>query len=222
MQVALSILLAMAPYLAVVIYLLIKKKISQLKFSDIIVGFGGILCAVAAGAVIGTLIIMNYPQTGSSISNSFLITVLGVSLIGVLIVGEALRYGLAHRVLQNKTHRPLVGLSYGIGFSFGEFLIYLVPLLMNRGDYISWDAAALIAVDVSMQILLSISCYELIKQNNFAFIAVGGLYYLSFFLSYVLHNATALNIAAKVVGLIIAVVLAVVLAPRENQYEEET
>lgn len=218
----LYILLGAAPYLLVLVYLLIFKKTKQFSISAVFLGLLGIVVAVAAGGFAGVLVILNYPQTGSSLNNGFLIGVLALTVGVAMVVGEAIRYAVVSKYLKEDEQKRLVGLAYGVGFSFGEFLIYLVPVILNWGSYATLDSSIIIAVDVGIQLMISIAAYELIKQQNFASFAVGALYYVSFFLTYILHNSVVLNIGAKAIVFIIAAALLYAFIPKKSERLGET
>ncbi len=220
-QQVLSILLGALPYFIVLIWLTFARRWRDISLTSVLLGAFGIVVAVALGAIVGLLLILYNPHTGSTVNDSFLIGVLAASVAVAMIVGEMFRYYIVKRSIGSDRREPLVSLAYGVGFSLGEFLVYLVPLLVNWGKLASWDASAIIAVDVTIQIMVSVSCYELIRQSNFAFIAVGGLYYLSFFMSYVLHDTVILNIAAKVIVFGIALALMIVFHPTAREAETE-
>ena len=86
------LLLGALPYIAVLLFVLIGKKTKEFRFSDVLLGCFGILLALGVGAVGGFIIITNYPQTASSVSESFLITVLAVVLAIAMVGGELFRF----------------------------------------------------------------------------------------------------------------------------------
>ena len=199
-----------------------RKKLIRLivkSVIDLLLGLFGILVSVGVGAVGGFLIISNYPQTGSTINDSFLTTVLAVMLVIALAGGECFRY-MVFKKSKNGEERPaLSGLAFGVGFSMGEFVFFTAMAIMNWGTFLSLDAALMILADVVIEIAVSVAAYELIKQENAASIAVGALYFLSFFMAYVLNNSVVLNIAFKVIILGISLALAFALLPKKNTEE---
>jgi len=219
LQQVLLLLLGALPYVAVFLYVVIAKKTKDFRFSDLLLGLFGILVSVGVGAVGGFLIISNYPQTGSTINDSFLTTVLAVMLVIALAGGECFRY-MVFKKSKNGEERPaLSGLAFGVGFSMGEFVFFTAMAIMNWGTFLSLDAALMILADVVIEIAVSVAAYELIKQENAASIAVGALYFLSFFMAYVLNNSVVLNIAFKVIILGISLALAFALLPKKNTEE---
>ena len=215
----LSILLGAVPYLIVLIWILAAKRWHEISLSSILLGLFGIAIAVALGGIAGLLLILYNPHTASSLNSSFLIGVLAASVGVAMVAGEMFRYYIVRRSLAAQRQEHLVSLAYGIGFSLGEFFVFVVPLVMHWGKLAAWDASVMIAVDISIQIMVSIAAYELIRQGNFAFIAVGGLYYFSFFMSYVLYDAVILKIAMKVIVFGIALALMIVFHPTKKESE---
>ena len=212
----LYLLLAASPYIAIFLFVLIGKKTKEFHLSDVLLGCFGILIALGAGAVGGFMIITNYPQTASSVNDSFLTSVLAVMLGIALIAGELFRYMALKKSKTGEERSPLSGLAFGIGFSLGEFAFFVAIAVTNWGSFLSADASLMILVDVLIQLALSIAAYELIKQENFAAIAVGALYYASFFMAYVLNNSPVLNIALKAIILAISIALAFTFIPKKN------
>lgn len=210
--------LSALPYVAVFVYLMISGKIKEFSFSTLCLGAFDILLAVAVGAVGGFLIITGYPQTGSTLSNSYLIGLLAAFLGIALIAGEGFRILMLKRNAQSdESNSSVAGLAFGVGCSLGEFIFFAAVAIMNWGEYIRFDSAMLIMVDVLIQILVSIAAYELIKQGNFASVAVGGVYYLSLFFAYVFSSSIVLNIVSRVVMLGIAVALAITFLPERQK-----
>ncbi len=215
-QQVLLLLLCGLPYIAIALFLVISRKTSQFHLSDVFLGFFGIAVALGLGIVGAVLIITAYPQTNATISNSFLSMVLAVMLGVALLGGEFFRYISLKSSKDQQSRTSLSGLAFGVGFSLGEFVFFVAIVLMNWGGFLSIDAALMILVDVIIQLSLSIAAYELIKNENAASIFIGAPYFLSLFLTYVLHNSVILNVAQKVLFLIIALMLAFTFMPKKN------
>ena len=212
----LLLLLAALPYVLLLLFVLIGKKTREFRFSDVLMGCFGILIALGAGVIGGFAIITNYPQTASTVSDSFLTTVLAVMLGIALAGGELFRYMVLKKPKNGEDRPALSGLAFGAGFSLGEFAFFAAMAVLNWGSFLTVDASLMVMVDIVIQLALSIAAYELIKQENFAAIAVGALYYVSFFLAYVLNNSIVLNIALKVIILAISIALAFTFIPKKN------
>lgn len=219
LQQVLLLLLGALPYVAVFLYVVIAKKTSEFRFSDLLLGLFGILVSVGVGAVGGFLIISNYPQTGSTINDSFLTTVLAVMLAIALVGGECFRYMVLKKSKSGDERPALSGLAFGVGFSMGEFVFFAAMAIMNWGTFLTIDAALMIMVDVVIELAVSVAAYELIKQENAASIAVGALYFLSFFMAYVLNNSVILNVALKIIILGISLALAFTFIPKKKTEE---
>ncbi len=216
----LLLLLGALPYIALLLYVVISGKTKEFHLADVFLGLFGILIALGVGAVGGFMIISSYPQTASTVSDSFLTTVLAVMLGIALLGGELFRY-MVLKTPKNGEERPsLSGLAFGVGFSLGEFAFFAAMAIMNWGTFLSVDASLMIAADIVIQLAVSIAAFELIKQENLASVAVGALYFISFFLAYVLNNSVVLNIAAKVIILIISLALAFTFVPKKKMTEE--
>ena len=113
----------------------------------------------------------------------------------------------------------LSGLAFGVGFSLGEFVFFAAMSILNWGEFLTIDASLMIFVDVVIQIALSVAAYELIKQENIASVAVGAIYYVSFFLAYILNNSMVLNIAVKAIILVVSLALAFTFIPKKKTEE---
>lgn len=213
------LLLALLPYISVLVCLFVFHKVSEFSVSTMFMGLIGVAASVALGALAGFVILINFPQTGSTVTNGFMTGVLAVMVAVALIVGEILRYLIVTKTIKEGKSGLMTAIAYGVGFSLGEFMIFLIPALMHWGNYLKLDAALVILADVIIEISVSIAAYELISQQNFAFIAIGSLYYLSFFLSYALHGSVVLNISAKVIILIISIALLVTFFPNRKEFK---
>lgn len=216
----LLLLLGASPYFAVLLYVVIDRKVKAFHFSDVILGFLGILISLGAGAVGGFMIITNYPQTGSTVTNSFLAGMLAVMLCIALLGGELFRYFALKTSKSGEKRSELSGLAFGVGFSLGEFIFFAALAIMNWGTFLGLDASLMIITDVIIQLAVSLAAFELIKQENIASIAVGALYFLSFFMAYILNNSPVLNIALKVIILCVSLALAFAFSPKKKIIEE--
>lgn len=213
----LYLLVGALPYIVLFCYLLLSRKIKQFSGTVMLFGILGIVAAVALGAIAGLVVILNYPQTGSTVTGGFLNGVLAVMVGVALVVGELLRYMVVKKQISIGNNGVLTAIGYGVGFSLGEFAIFLFGAINNWNKSLSFQASVIILVDIIIEIAVSIAAFELISQDNFAFIAVGALYYLSFFFSYALHSSPFLNIAAKAIILVVSLALAFTFAPTKFQ-----
>ncbi len=216
MQQFLFLLLAAVPYIALLIYLLITKRIKDLSISYLFLGAVGIVLSFGVGIVALLVIIGAYPQTNSSLSEGFLTGVFAAMMAVALLAGEFFRY-LILKPSSGEEKPYLCGLSYGIGFSLGEYVFFLIMKFMNSDYSITFDMSLMLLIDIVIQLGISFVAYELIKQNNFASFAVGGLYYLSLFLLVALNSSIILNISAKVLVLIVTGALFFAYLPTRNQ-----
>lgn len=212
----LFLLLGALPYIAIFLFLIISKKFVQFHLSDVFLGLFGIAISFGVGIVGALFIITTYPQTSSSVTNSFLTTVLAVTLGLALIAGEAYRFISLKPSKIQSSKTAFSGLAFGVGFSLGEFIFFVAIAIMNWGTVLSLDAALIVLADIVIQLSLSVAAYELIKQNNAASFVVGIPYYLTLFLSYALNGSVVLNIAQKVLILIISLVLLFTFFPKRN------
>ncbi len=220
MQQILLLLLAALPYFALIVWLLITRKTAQFSFSSMFLGVLDIAVALAGGGVVLLLIVGNFPQTNSTLTNSFLIGVFAGITAAALVVGEFFRYMVLRKERNSSQDEKgaLPGLSFGVGVSLGEYAFFVVMTVMNQDFKVSIDMAIMLMVDIMIQLLISFVAYELIKNNNFACFAVGGLYYLSLFLLVAFSSSTVLTIVTKVIVLGVAIGLLIAYLPsRKNR-----
>lgn len=208
--------IALLPYLCVFAWAVAKKKTKEFSFSCVLLGIFDIVIAIGAGIIALLIIIGSFPQTNSTLTNSFLVGVFAIIMAVALVVGEFFRYMILKP--SNKEEKPaLAGLSFGIGISLGEYAFFAAMTVMNQDYSITFDMALMLMADILIQFGISYVAYELIKQDNFAFAAVGGIYYLSMFLLMALNSSTVLTVATKVIVLGIVVALFIAYHPTRRK-----
>lgn len=218
MQQILMLLLAAVPYLGVIIFLIFTRRLKEFSLTTVFLGLFGFAIALGAGIVGGFLVISAYPQTNSTLTESFLIGVFAVVMGVALIAGELFRF-LILRSPEKEERSRLAGLAYGVGFSLGEYIFFVVMSVMSQESILSLDMALMLLADIVIELGISIVAYELIRQNNYASFAVGGLYYLSLFLLMALNSSIVLNIAAKVIVLIVVIALLIAYLPDNKKHQ---
>lgn len=218
-QQMLLLALAALPYIGVLAWLLISHRTKEFSLSGVFLGLFDIVIALGAGVVALLIIIGSFPQTNSTLTNSFLVGVFAAMMGVALVVGEFFRYMIL-KPNEKEEKSPLAGLSFGVGVSLGEYIFFVVMTVMNQDYTITIDMTLMLLADILIQLGISVVAYELIRQNNFAFIAVGGLYYLSMFLLMVLNTSTVLTVAAKVIVLGIVIALFIAYLPGKKRSRE--
>lgn len=201
-QQILLLALAALPYVLGAVWVIFARRTADFSLSMVFLGLFDIVIAFGGAAISLMIIIGAFPQTNSTLSDSFLIGVFAVMMAVALVVGEFFRY-LILRPSEKNDKPALAGLSFGVGVSLGEYAFFVVMSVMNQDYSISVDMAIMLLIDILIQLGISYVAYELIKQNNFAFIAVGGLYYLSMFLLMAFNSSVVLTIAAKAIVFLI-------------------
>lgn len=210
--------LAAVPFICVFLLLLVLRRIDEFPFGTIFLGLLGIVIAFGSGIISLFAVINYFPQTNSTLSDSFLIGVFAVIMAVACIVGEFFRY-MVLKTSQKEERPALSGLAYGVGMALGEYIFFIAMSVMNVDYKIGLDMVLMLLVDIIIQIGISFVAFELIKQDNIAFAPVGGMYYLSLFLLMALNGSTVLNIVAKAVVLIITGALTIVFWPSKRVTE---
>ncbi len=214
----LYILIAGLPYIAILGYLLFGKNTNKFPFSTVLLGLMGIVLAVLFGGIFAVLIIVNFPQTSSTLTNSYLYGVWALMMLIAMLIGEGFRYMILRPEKNADEKSELSGLAFGIGFSLGEFAFFVGSSVFTENP-MALDGAIIVAVDIIIQLVLSVAAYQLIKQNNFGFIAISGLYFVSLIAMLVLNNSTILNIGFKALLFIVSFILLYTFTPSKTQYK---
>ena len=216
LQQILMFVLAALPLLVVVLLAFIFGRIKEFSVSMVFLGIFDIVVALGGGIAVLMVIVSTFPQTNSTITKSFLIGALAAMLAVALIVGEFFRY-LILRSSDKNEKSSLSGICFGFGIALGEYFAFIAMSVLNSEYKISLDMTIILMVDIVMQLCISYVAYKLIQQNNFAFIAVGGLYYLSLFILMAFSGSSILMIASKVLAFLIAIGLFVAYLPGKKQ-----